>query len=258
MISGILLDLSGVLYVGDQPLEGTIDSLIRLKKTGIPIRYVTNTTRKPAAAIIRQLVNMGFSVNQEELFTAPMAAHSYLQSHRLSPYMLIHKNLREEFTDLACKPHNAVLIGDAEDDFTYRNMNSAFRLLIDGAPLIAMGKNRYFRESDGLSIDAGAFVEALEYSTGAKAIITGKPDQEFFMAAVDSMKTRPEETLMIGDDVDADVDGALNAGLQGILVQTGKYQQGDEERLINDTAITLTDFNTATEWIISHIADSNR
>ena len=94
MISGILLDLSGVLYVGDHPLEGVAESLNRLKDTGIPIRYVTNTSRKPATEILRQLLNMGFNVESKELFTAPMAAHSYLKTRRLFPYMLIHKNLR--------------------------------------------------------------------------------------------------------------------------------------------------------------------
>ena len=257
MISGILLDLSGVLYVGDHPLEGAAESLNRLKDTGIPIRYVTNTSRKPATEILRQLLNMGFNVESKELFTAPMAAHSYLKTRRLFPYMLIHKNLRDEFADLAREPYNAVLIGDAEDDFTYANMNNAFHLLIDGAPLVAMGKNRYFMESDGLSIDAGAFVEALEYSAGTKAVVTGKPDGEFFHAAINHMKVKPEETIMVGDDVDADVNGALNSGLNAILVQTGKYQKGDEERLINNNAATLTDFNDATDWIITRISENN-
>jgi HAD superfamily hydrolase (TIGR01458 family) len=253
MISGILLDLSGVLYTDDQPVQGAAESLLRLQSSGLPIRYVTNTTRKPRRKIYQQLLDLGFVIDSNDLFTAPMAAHAYLSANKLSPFLLIHPDLMDEFTDLKGDKQDAVLIGDADQEFTYNNMNTAFRLLIEGAPLVAMGKNRYFMQQDGLSIDAGAFVTALEYAADTRAIITGKPDPEFYRNAVNSMACETANTIMIGDDVEADVNGATDVGMTAILVRTGKYRDGDENRINNNKSVCVQDFNKAVEWILKNL-----
>jgi len=254
MIEGVLLDLSGVLYVGNRPVHGAHEALARLQAAGIPLRYVTNTTRSPARVILRQLGSMGFPARPEELFTAPMAARDHLQRHGLRPYLLIHPELAPEFRDLEGPAPDAVLLGDAGSGFTYDALNRAFRLLMEGAPLIAMGRNRYFQEPDGLSLDAGPFIAALEYAAGVEAVITGKPAAGFFHAACIALGTAPERTVMVGDDVEADVNGATAAGLEGILVRTGKYRPGDEQRLESPDSVVLPDFNAAVEWILARAA----
>ncbi len=230
-IKAVLFDLSGVLYDGDTALPGAIAAIERLSQTGLPLRFVTNTTRSTRKDILDRLGNMGFSIHTEQLFTAPTAVHDYLSKSRLSPYLVVHPALETEFADLAIDNPPAVVIGDAADAFSYGRLNTAFRLLMQGAPLLAMGKNRYFKEGDGLSLDMGPFVVALEYAAGVEAVIIGKPSREFFSAAVDSTGCQMSEVIMIGDDVMADVVGALDAGLQAILVRTGKYRNGDEEQL---------------------------
>ncbi len=253
MVNGVLLDLSGVLYLGDQPIHGSIEALVRLQATGLPILYVTNTTRKPRHQIWQQLDAMQFPIQEKDIFTAPMAAHAWLVSQTLSPYLLIHPSLKPDFADLTSENPDAVLVGDAAEDFTYAHMNTAFRYLIDGAPLIAMGKNRYFMEQDGLSLDSGTYVTALEYAAGVEAIITGKPAVEFFSAAVKAINSTAPSVVMVGDDVDADVNGAIDAGLLGVLVQTGKYRQEDDNRLIQKDTPVVKDFSAATEWIINQL-----
>jgi HAD superfamily hydrolase (TIGR01458 family) len=94
-----------------------------------------------------------------------------------------------------------------------------------------MGSNRYFKESDGLSLDIGPFLRALEYAAGVQGTVLGKPSADFFHAAVADMGLEPGEVLMVGDDAEADVQGALDAGLQACLVRTGKYRPGDEDRI---------------------------
>jgi len=254
MICGVLLDLSGVLYVGNQAIDGAIDALQRLRVAGRPIRYVTNTTRKPRHKIHQQLHELGFAIDSDDLFTAPMAAHAYLTANRLSPFLLIHPDLMDEFTDLKADKQDAVLIGDADQGFTYNNMNTAFRLLIEGAPLVAMGKNRYFMQQDGLSIDAGAFVTALEYAAGTQAVITGKPDPEFYRNAINSMACETATSIMIGDDVEADINGAIDIGMRAILVRTGKYRAGDEKRISNSESLCVDSFNEAVDWILNNIS----
>lgn len=251
MIRGVLFDLSGVLYVGSQPIGGAAASLESLRESGVLVRFVTNVTRLPSREILKKLAKMGFEIADDELLTAPRAARAYLVRHGLSPYLLIHPALEPEFSDLVTDPPDAVLLGDAGDGFNYKNLNRAFRLLAEGAAFLAMGNNHYFRENGGLSLDIGPFVAALEYACGKRATILGKPSRDFFKTAVEDLGCTPGETVMVGDDAKADVDGALAAGIKGILVRTGKYQQGDESKITQTGAEVVADINAAVDWILA-------
>jgi HAD superfamily hydrolase (TIGR01458 family) len=101
---------------------------------------------------------------------------------------------------------------------------------MDGAELIALQKNRYWLTPDGLSLDVGPYVAALEYATSAEALVVGKPAPAFFASALDAMGVPAERAAMVGDDVESDVGGALAAGLAGILVRTGKYHEDAVQR----------------------------
>ncbi|WP_198407648.1 HAD-IIA family hydrolase [Sulfurovum sp. NBC37-1] len=116
-------------------------------------------------------------------------------------------------------------------NFTFERLNGAFRALQEGAELIAAAKNRYFKDSDGkLSMDAGGFIAALEFAAGTEAILIGKPSSDFSHLAAASMGLRPDEVLMIGDDIESDVKGAQDAGMKAALVKTGKFQPDDLEK----------------------------
>jgi HAD superfamily hydrolase (TIGR01458 family) len=214
---------------------------------GLPVRFITNTTRSPRWKILEQLGRMGLDVPENELFTAPAAVRDVLNDRGLRPSLLIHPGLREEFDDFDASDPNAVVLGDAGEAFDYQHMNRAFRLLMEGAEFIAMGNNRYFREADGLSLDIGPFVTALEYATGRKALILGKPSPAFFHQAVASMGVEAENVLMVGDDVTADVEGALEAGLMAALVRTGKYRPADEDSLRDTQAWIEDDISAVVE-----------
>lgn len=231
MAKAILLDISGVLYEDARPLPGAVEAVRALQAKGYPLRLVTNTSRLTAAEILRQLTGMGYALAPEQIFSAPKAVRRYVQERGLRPYCLIHRNLEEEFADLLEPPApNAVVLGDAEERFDYSHLERAFHLLIEGAPLLAMGDNRYFHSRGALRLDVGPFVRALEYAAGVKALILGKPSADFFAAALRDLGVAADQALMIGDDVESDVLGAIHAGLQGCLVQTGKYRAGDEAK----------------------------
>ncbi len=249
MIKGILLDLSGTLHVGNEAIPGAREAVTRLQRQGLALRFVTNTSRKSTAMLHRQLDSMGFTIPTELLMTAPMAVRSYLESHQLRPHLLIHQNLHEDFADLPQDNPNAVVVGYAEDGFTYAALNAAFRLLKEGAPLLATGKTRYFQGQDGLKLDTGPFLCALEYAAETEAIVLGKPSQEFFHTAVAALGCQPQEVVMIGDDARSDIAGAIAAGLQGILVKTGKYRPGDEQ-LLPPSAGLAADITAAMESIL--------
>jgi len=96
---------------------------------------------------------------------------------------------------------------------------------MNGAELIALEKDRYWMASDGLSLSAGPFVTALEFATGKKATIIGKPSKAFFDRALHDIGLKPGQVAMIGDDILTDVAGAHRVGMKSILVKTGKYRK---------------------------------
>jgi len=230
LIRSVLIDIDGVLCIGDSPLPGSLEAMALLRRSGAGIRLVTNTTRKTRADIVRQLAAMGFDVAEHEVITGAAAARKLLETRALRPYLLIHPGLMPDFAGIATDAPNAVVIGDAAEGFSYPALNTAFRILIDqpGAPLIALANNRYFREAGGLSLDAGPFVAALEYASGAHAEITGKPAEAIYRTALDELGSTPAQSVMIGDDIESDIAGAQRAGLRAVLVRTGKFRPSDE------------------------------
>lgn len=231
MYKAVLFDLSGVLYVGDAAIPGAVDAIARAQASPLHIRFITNTSRRTSQQLLKDLRRLGFELDDDQLFTATDAARQWVLCHQLRPYCLVHKNVLSEFADLPQDDPNAVLIGDAAEDFTYDTLNRAFQLCQTGAPLIGIGYNRYFKLDGELLLDAGPFIRAIEFAASVEATILGKPSVEFFNQVLASTDAQPNETLMIGDDVFGDVEGALHAGLEGCLVRTGKYQSGDEHRI---------------------------
>ncbi len=245
-----MFDLSGVLYVGDRLLPGAREALLSLRAAAIPVRFITNTTRSTRKQIVAKLTRMGLNIRERDILTPAMAARYYLRTYQLTPHLLVHPNLWGEFADLLNDSPNAVLMGDAGHAFTYETLNQAFRLLMEDKPLLAMGNNRYFQETDGLSLDIGPFVSALEYAANTQAVILGKPSQDFFLTAVASFELQPAEVVIVGDDAVADVIGGINAGLQGILVRTGKYRSGDGRKVMTEGGQVVDNIDEAVDCIL--------
>jgi len=224
----VLIDLAGVLHVGDTAIAGSVHALAQLREAGFRLRFLTNTTRSPRANIASMLQQLGFDIIEDEIQTAAAAAKHVVDIRGLKPFYLIHPDLEEEMGPSAEHP-DAVVMGDMGPHLTYERLNRAFRLLMDGASFIAMARNRYFKEEDGLSLDMGAFVTGLEYSSGVGAEIVGKPAAGFFHAALETLGVSADRAVLIGDDLHDDVGAAQEVGISGVLVRTGKYRPEDEQ-----------------------------
>ena len=83
-IEGVLIDIAGVLYVGDDPIHGASKALHRLQESNLPIRYVTNTTRSTRVRLMAKLRQMGFDIDSSSLFTAPIATLKSRQTSAVS------------------------------------------------------------------------------------------------------------------------------------------------------------------------------
>lgn len=233
-VAGLLVDLDGVVYVGDEPVAGAVEALARLRSRRLALRFVTNTSTKPAGTVENKLRRLGVTVGPGEVISAVQAACSTLR--RLgchAPYLVVDARIVEEFTELApvgaypAAPMEApdwVVIGDIGAEWDYRLMNRLFALISGGARLLALHKGKSWQTAEGLQIDIGAFVAGLEYATGVTAVVTGKPSVDFFRAALDDMGISAADAAMVGDDIDSDIAGAQRAGIRGVLVRTGKYR----------------------------------
>lgn len=224
----MLIDLDGTLYIGGSPIEGARTALERIERAGVPFRFVTNTTRMSRKEVSRGLEGMGFPSSQRLIFTPATAANAMLAGRSVRAFVAGELLGDLSGLDLSGERPEYVLVGDLGSGFTYELLNEAFRCLMDGAELVALQKNRYWQREDGLYLDAGAFVAALEYASGRDARVIGKPELDFFGAALLELGLQRNEAVMVGDDAEVDVAGAKAAGLKGVQVRTGKYQEGAE------------------------------
>ncbi|MDD3608612.1 MAG: TIGR01458 family HAD-type hydrolase [Halothiobacillaceae bacterium] len=231
-IDGVLLDIGGVLMEGDAPLPGSVAAVDRLTQAGVPFGLITNTTRVCSSRLLQRLRQMGFELDEARLFTPARLVRGQLARRGLRPFLLVHPDLMPDFSGLDTQAPNAVVLGDAGPAFTYERLNAAFRLLRAGAPLLSLGDSRFFRDADGLlSLDIAPFARLLESAADVRAEVFGKPAPRFFLGALQALGVAPSHALMVGDDVDSDVLGALALGMHGALVRSGKFHPGDEARL---------------------------
>ncbi len=127
----------------------------------------------------------------------------------------------------------------------------AFCALEGGAEFLALARNRSFQDPDGaLSLDAGPFVTALKYTSGREATLFGKPSRALFEAALGSLGCPADQAVMVGDDVESDVAGAMAAGLTGVLLRCGKYRPGDEALVKPPPSAVLADLAAAVDWTL--------
>ena len=238
-LRALLVDLDGVLYVEDEPVPGSREAVSALRDQGLGLRFVTNTTARSRDETLEKLGRLGFEVAPEELVTPAALArrHCRERDHR-TVALIMNDAVKADFADLreVDERPDAVIMGDLGEAFGFPILNRAFRMVMDGAELIALQKNRFWLTGEGLSLDAGPFVAAIEYASGVDAYVVGKPAPAFFDGVLGDLGVDPDDAAMVGDDVESDVGGAMNEGLAGILVRTGKYR----EEFVRDSGVEPT------------------
>ena len=229
-IKGVLLDLDGTVFIGDRLVPGAAEAIAALRRGGLPLRFGTNTTRMSRTALVERMHRLGVELETAEVLTAPLAASSWLEKKGLWSLSLCvpeatHADFAHFTTDDASP--QAVVVGDLGPEWDFHRLNRAFRHIMEGAEFVALQRNRYWETGEGLALDAGAFVTALEFATGREATIVGKPSQAFFQAAADSMGVDLVDVVVVGDDIGADVAGAQACDAAAVLVRTGKFREGN-------------------------------
>lgn len=238
-VHAVLIDIDGVLTVSWKPLPGAVEAVQALRDADLPFALVTNTTSRTRARIARTLADAGFQVGPDDVFGAPAATAAHLREHHPGAACLLLSggDVADDLVGvrlvgaggISDRDHvDVVVLGGAGPDFSYEALDGAYRHLQDGAALVAMHRNLYWRTDTGLQLDAGAFLLGLEKAADTEAAVLGKPSGAFFAAALSTLGVGRSEAVMVGDDIEADVLGAQRAGIAGVLVRTGKYTERDE------------------------------
>ena len=225
-IKGVLFDLDGVFYVGDSIIPGGNETLKWLQINKIDYKFVTNNTTLSRKNLVKKLQKLGLKIDKNQVLSANYMGVLQLKKMGLKRCRLV---LRPEaiidYPSSVTDSPEAIVVGDIGNSWSYDLMNDLMNQIIDGAKLIALHKGRYFQTESGLKLDSGAFVAALEHATGQNAHIIGKPSASFFEMASSVINANPDELIMLGDDLINDIEGAQQAGLHAVLVQTGKFRK---------------------------------
>jgi HAD superfamily hydrolase (TIGR01458 family) len=244
-IQAILLDLDGVLYVGNQPVPAAGETVQQLMDSGFQIAGITNTTTQPLRAIAEKLDAMSIPIRQNNIYTPAAVARRVIGSQTAA--LFIRDALLEDFSDIKIDDEHPdfVLMGDiGGEGYPPEILRRIFELVMNGAQVLALHKNRFWQREDGLHLDLGVFVAAVEYASNKPARILGKPSTDFFLGICNAMKVSAQDAIMVGDDVESDIGGAQQAGLATVLVKTGKYR----EEFVRQTGIRA-------DYVISTVKD---
>lgn len=228
---GVLLDIDGTVLDAGRAIDGAAETVRTLRERGVPLLFATNTSRKSRADVGASLRAAGLDARDQDVLSASYAAAVFLRESGVKRVeLLLTESARADWTgfEVTTGSPEAVVVGDLGDEFAFGPLNAAFRSLHAGARLVATQKNRYWKSEDGWTLDAGAFVAALEYAARVEATVVGKPSPGFFRMAAALLGVEPAAMTIVGDDVESDVAGGKAAGLRTILVRTGKF---DERRL---------------------------
>jgi len=260
-MSALLIDLDGVLYEGEQAVPGAVEALRWLARESIPHLFLTNTTSRSRADLVRKLGGLGMHTSLERIQTPPVAAAAWIARHAPGPAALfVPRATRDDFAALPLLADEAesgagsVVIGDLGRRWDFDTLNRAFRLLLaEPRPvLVALGMTRYWRAADGLRLDVAPFVKALEHAASCEAVVLGKPSRAFFDTALERLGSAAGETAMIGDDIVGDVGGAQLAGIRGVLVRTGKFRPSDIEGNVRPDAVLGSIAEIEQWWAARH------
>lgn len=228
-----LLDMDGTFYLGDKLIEGSLDFLAALERTGRTARFLTNNSSKSAAVYAQKLQRMGVDEKYRDVMTSGHAAAHYCLKKFPGGkcYLLGNPMLAEELTGMGLQlteddPDYVLVAFDTTLD--YAKMCKVCDYIREGKPYIATHPDYNCPTETGFIPDMGAIMAFIEASTGRKAdIILGKPYGGIVEEALDRTGFKLEEMAMVGDRLYTDVATGVNHGMIGILVLSGEATMED-------------------------------
>ncbi len=236
-IPAFILDMDGVLYIGEAPIEGAAEAVEWLRERGKKLVFSTNNSTNTRGAYVRKLARMDIRARESEMVTSAYATALYLRRHspRAKIYVIGERGLKLELKwagiglvsyDRADEATHVVVGMDRTVD--NKKLTGGLRAILAGAEFIATNADATYPTETGLSPGAGAMVGALVGCSGrSPKVVIGKPSPRMIKIALGALGSKPGETAIVGDRLDTDMMAGKRAGLTTILVLSGVSKKRD-------------------------------
>ncbi|MGH2733471.1 MAG: HAD-IIA family hydrolase [Actinomycetota bacterium] len=228
------IDLDGVVWVGEQFVEGAAEAIASLREAGKTLLFVSNNAAYLPSRVVTRFREAGIEAEEREILTSAHAAREWIRREGLvgeKAFVLASSPVPEQLADLleivpvevGSRP--SVVFVARDTGFNYRRLSAAAEAIRHGAVFAAANKDSVLPVPGGFEAGTGALVAAIEMASGAKATVLGKPHPPMMQAAVRVLGR--QGVLMIGDRADSDVAGARSVGWDAALVLSGVTRPGD-------------------------------
>jgi phospholysine phosphohistidine inorganic pyrophosphate phosphatase len=225
-IRGMIFDIDGVLEYQGRICPGAVETMDGLRKRGIVLRFLTNSTLKSRRSCAEGLRKRGFQVSDEEVITASHATAVYLRELKpRSCWVMLEREGLDEFQEFRqdLEDPEYIVVGDNRSVFDFDHLNLALRLLLNGAKLIGMQSELTDTSLGEPELNVGSWVGMLERASGVTAVYIGKPSPFVFDLTMKTMGLGKSEVVMVGDRVSTDVKGAKGYGIRSALLMAGEF-----------------------------------
>ncbi len=230
-IKGFIFDLDGCIYTGNKLNQGAKELIELLKNNEIAFCFLTNNSTHSEEQLRHKLVHMGLSVHHTSIYTMTELAGHYIhenygqsdvyvlgsdvlkRSVRNSNHQLIDP-YKEETCDI-------VLIG-RDITFNYNKISLAANFINNGAKLIATNLDSSHPNLNGRIVpETGSLVSSIQSITKQNPIYIGKPHPYSMLKGITNMQLKPEECMIIGDNLDTDIQGGISLNMNTAWINWG-------------------------------------
>jgi 4-nitrophenyl phosphatase len=222
VLSGVILDLDGTVYLGSEQVPGASEFVSFLAKSGIQCLFVTNRSNRKPEDVAAHLQEYGIPCGVEHVLTSSQAAVQYLKHG--SAYVIGEEGLTSELTKagIAITDHAPdYVIVSLDRQFNYEKLQIASNLIAGGATFIATNPDKVLKVSTGLNPGTGSIVAAVEAASGVKPLVIGKPEKLIMEMSLARMGLSAAEVIAVGDNVLTDIPAGAAAGMKTVLLLTG-------------------------------------
>jgi NagD protein len=226
MKQGLLIDMDGVIYSGEELIYGADKFIKYLIDSDIPFAFMTNNSQRTSLEVVRKLKGLGIEVQDKHVYTSAMATGKFLgdQSPNGTAYVLgeggLLSSLHENGITLVNTDPEFVVLGEGRN-FTLEMVQRAVDMILAGAKFITTNRDPSPKKPGWNNLGIAATTAMIEEATGRKAFVTGKPSPVMMRSARKFLGLETAETTVIGDTMETDIQGGVHMGYKTILVLSG-------------------------------------